>query len=170
MWLMCGVSSLVVFFFCKQKTAYEMRISDWSSDVCSSDLKAGPHFFEQAFRGVCVGIERERYRPGFPCEAHRPRVESANPGNHFPQFGQLLLGGRLQPFDLAEGDQMMLIQGLVDDALIIGHRHPILVACATPPGTVWQRQARGEQRDRRSHGLGTSCRLTFSSAQWKYRR
>src|SRR3546814_1075879 len=30
---------LFVFFF-KQKTAYEMRISDWSSDVCSSDLKA----------------------------------------------------------------------------------------------------------------------------------
>src|SRR3546814_6132814 len=28
----------VVVFFCKQKTAYEMRISDWSSDVCSSDL------------------------------------------------------------------------------------------------------------------------------------
>src|SRR3546814_7394008 len=26
------------FFFCKQKTSYEMRISDWSSDVCSSDL------------------------------------------------------------------------------------------------------------------------------------
>src|SRR3546814_3545962 len=26
-----------LFFFCKQKTAYEMRISDWSSDVCSSD-------------------------------------------------------------------------------------------------------------------------------------
>src|SRR3546814_9960438 len=28
----------LVFFFFKQKTAYEMRISDWSSDVCSSDL------------------------------------------------------------------------------------------------------------------------------------
>src|SRR3546814_9684851 len=28
------------FFFFKQKTAYEMRISDWSSDVCSSDLVA----------------------------------------------------------------------------------------------------------------------------------
>src|SRR3546814_16290082 len=28
-----------MFFFCKQKTAYEMRISDWSSDVCSSDLR-----------------------------------------------------------------------------------------------------------------------------------
>src|SRR3546814_2793463 len=43
---------MCVFFFFKQKTAYEMRISDWSSDVCSSDLadaavqihsrKAGP--------------------------------------------------------------------------------------------------------------------------------
>src|SRR3546814_10170461 len=30
----------VLFFFFKQKTAYEMRISDWSSDVCSSDLPA----------------------------------------------------------------------------------------------------------------------------------
>src|SRR3546814_8948673 len=29
----------ILFFFFKQKTAYEMRISDWSSDVCSSDLK-----------------------------------------------------------------------------------------------------------------------------------
>src|SRR3546814_6001698 len=31
-------SDVVFFFFFKQKTAYEMRISDWSSDVCSSDL------------------------------------------------------------------------------------------------------------------------------------
>src|SRR3546814_5947784 len=30
------------FFFFKQKTAYEMRISDWSSDVCSSDLSTSP--------------------------------------------------------------------------------------------------------------------------------
>src|SRR3546814_15378544 len=30
----------MTFFFFKQKTAYEMRISDWSSDVCSSDLLA----------------------------------------------------------------------------------------------------------------------------------
>src|SRR3546814_18780498 len=29
---------VIIFFFFKQKTAYEMRISDWSSDVCSSDL------------------------------------------------------------------------------------------------------------------------------------
>src|SRR3546814_19683142 len=34
MWCVC------CFFFFKQKTAYEMRISDWSSDVCSSDLSS----------------------------------------------------------------------------------------------------------------------------------
>src|SRR3546814_15501855 len=42
---------IVFFFFFKQKTAYEMRISDWSSDVCSSDLDARPidadnHYYE----------------------------------------------------------------------------------------------------------------------------
>src|SRR3546814_13900411 len=41
-----------MFFFFKQKTAYEMRISDWSSDVCSSDLESsrqaelGPNDFD----------------------------------------------------------------------------------------------------------------------------
>src|SRR3546814_2272355 len=34
------IVSCFSFFFFKQKTAYEMRISDWSSDVCSSDLKS----------------------------------------------------------------------------------------------------------------------------------
>src|SRR3546814_6218032 len=37
--VLCG-EYFVCFFFFKQKTAYEMRISDWSSDVCSSDLNA----------------------------------------------------------------------------------------------------------------------------------
>src|SRR3546814_4167207 len=40
---LCSVVSseylILCFFFFKQKTAYEMRISDWSSDVCSSDLR-----------------------------------------------------------------------------------------------------------------------------------
>src|SRR3546814_5528256 len=39
-WCMESVVAVcVLFFFFKQKTAYEMRISDWSSDVCSSDLQ-----------------------------------------------------------------------------------------------------------------------------------
>src|SRR3546814_20929700 len=41
--MLVGVFSYgVLFFFFKQKTAYEMRISDWSSDVCSSDLDLPP--------------------------------------------------------------------------------------------------------------------------------
>src|SRR3546814_5665037 len=45
------------FFFCKQKTAYEMRISDWSSDVCSSDLPfdlPGPALYVTVNRGGTV--------------------------------------------------------------------------------------------------------------------
>src|SRR3546814_4709251 len=37
--VLLDVSCFILFFFFKQKTAYEMRISDWSSDVCSSDLQ-----------------------------------------------------------------------------------------------------------------------------------
>src|SRR3546814_13983722 len=39
---MCMLCLFLCFFFFKQKTAYEMRISDWSSDVCSSDLRWSP--------------------------------------------------------------------------------------------------------------------------------
>src|SRR3546814_6481624 len=57
-----------MFFFFKQKTAYEMRISDWSSDVCSSDLVAllqlgaegaghGDHHVERA-RRVAAPLRR----------------------------------------------------------------------------------------------------------------
>src|SRR3546814_10247971 len=37
-WYMCVFIDVEVLFFFKQETAYEVRISDWSSDVCSSDL------------------------------------------------------------------------------------------------------------------------------------
>src|SRR3546814_2241088 len=50
-------------FFFKQKTAYEMRISDWSSDVCSSDLDRGdvmsvalPHVRGPGFAASAAGI------------------------------------------------------------------------------------------------------------------
>src|SRR3546814_7212885 len=39
--MLCMLLFICYFFFFKQKTAYEMRISDWSSDVCSSDLAVG---------------------------------------------------------------------------------------------------------------------------------
>src|SRR3546814_10796773 len=48
---------LLLFFFFKQKTAYERRISDWSSDVCSSDL------------GYHVAVEYQVDAPGFGDKA-----------------------------------------------------------------------------------------------------
>src|SRR3546814_7312647 len=52
------LSYLYVFFF-KQKTAYEMRISDWSSDVCSSDLVIEPAF-GRAISGEMLGARHHR--------------------------------------------------------------------------------------------------------------
>src|SRR3546814_8703874 len=54
--VMCDVVLTIVVFFVKQKTAYEMRISDWSSDVCSSDLEqaAAAHMSFDDFRGNMV--------------------------------------------------------------------------------------------------------------------
>src|SRR3546814_10454546 len=43
-----------VFFFFKQKTAYEMRISDWSSDVCSSDLMGTQSPAPASSKGISV--------------------------------------------------------------------------------------------------------------------
>src|SRR3546814_4094437 len=50
MFIICSLFWFCVFivFFFKQKTAYEMRISDWSSDVCSSDLRIGKLDHHQA--------------------------------------------------------------------------------------------------------------------------
>src|SRR3546814_7652876 len=56
------------FFFFKQKTAYEMRISDWSSDVCSSDLTATQQVLASrrvegkvASTGMRLGVDVEGY-------------------------------------------------------------------------------------------------------------
>src|SRR3546814_3908057 len=56
---------MCVFFCFKQKTAYEMRISDWSSDVCSSDLLEE---IENGGRGAGPVVEPNRWQfvPRFP--------------------------------------------------------------------------------------------------------
>src|SRR3546814_6928897 len=69
------------FFFFKQKTAYEMRISDWSSDVCSSDLLVAHrlHLFAAAIFGgvghrmaaIAIGLELEQNRPLARSEERR---------------------------------------------------------------------------------------------------
>src|SRR3546814_3504047 len=79
MYVVCYVLIWFVFFF-KQKTAYEMRISDWSSDVCSSDLgeaaiadrRAGPHDLGQRDAGQRLGVLLGQ-RAGDGDRRHGPR-------------------------------------------------------------------------------------------------
>src|SRR3546814_1857224 len=64
---LCVCLFICMFFFFKQKTAYDMRISDWSSDVCSSDL-GGNHSWDQREVMSYIGSEPRLLRPqNFPA-------------------------------------------------------------------------------------------------------
>src|SRR3546814_6052797 len=67
---------LLFFFFFKQKTAYEMRISDWSSDVCSSDLICR--------KGECRDPQRSSRRHG---NAQGGREQEGNLGGRPEALG-----------------------------------------------------------------------------------
>src|SRR3546814_5768303 len=77
----------LLFFFFKQKTAYEMRISDWSSDVCSSDLQQ--RCIEQPQRPVgerdaaalLVLQASQRQHQGDACRHHAGREGGAGDGS-----------------------------------------------------------------------------------------
>src|SRR3546814_17703034 len=60
---------LLVFFFFKQKTAYEMRISDWSSDVCSSDLLVVPGYLVWCALAYALAGSWLSWRVGRPLVA-----------------------------------------------------------------------------------------------------
>src|SRR3546814_1260001 len=69
--MMC-TEFVLFFFFFKQKTAYEMRISDWSSDVCSSDLRKS-----EKHRAHGVGCDDGGRHPGArQCRIERPRPDA----------------------------------------------------------------------------------------------
>src|SRR3546814_1921112 len=100
----------ICFFLFKQKTAYEMRISDWSSDVCSSDLVLQFIEFDRAKAGVVdVGRQRQRLVGGTDRASDETR--------HAGLFGNIV---RLGPGDMGGGmvhvdDQMLgAIIGLAD--------------------------------------------------------
>src|SRR3546814_1667611 len=79
---------LLYFFFFKQKTAYEMRISDWSSDVCSSDLGAAQAAAVLHLGRPVAAARTRRHGPG-ACRARRPAA-GADPCRRFrrPRAGR----------------------------------------------------------------------------------
>src|SRR3546814_1579133 len=75
-----------LFFFFKQKTAYEMRISDWSSDVCSSDLAGLAAFTTAPTSGSEGGLDRAGstrsvHRASSDHSSTRGRRPSGHPGS-----------------------------------------------------------------------------------------
>src|SRR3546814_8437437 len=67
-WYICAtpICLCFFFFFFKQKTAYEMRISDWSSDVCSSDLRPYHRLSRQYLAGGHSRRSRRRAEGDLP--------------------------------------------------------------------------------------------------------
>src|SRR3546814_2422263 len=91
-------SFVFCFFFFKQKTAYEMRISDWSSDVCSSDL--------QHRRARPVPGPSDHQRDGRRPHHHQEPAARALRGQDHQDVAQarrLVLARHAEPRRLAEG-------------------------------------------------------------------
>src|SRR3546814_8987936 len=87
--------SFYVFFFFKQKTAYEMRISDWSSDVCSSDLQRDP---------ARTGIEPDRaghqFGRGIAAGAADKRAQTGDKLFGLERLGEVIVRPGIKPGDL----------------------------------------------------------------------
>src|SRR3546814_2971602 len=95
------------FFFFKQKTAYEMRISDWSSDVCSSDLVSG----RKVDGSVLAVNERARTPGGENFEQHRVRDTSVEDDRRLdPRIDRGHAGLDLR--DHAAGDRAVAFQSV----------------------------------------------------------
>src|SRR3546814_5515355 len=79
-WLVVCSFCCVIFFF-KQKTAYEMRISDWSSDVCSSDLDLlarGPDVAARRLQALDADAAPRRSPASTPPRRNRPACASGS--------------------------------------------------------------------------------------------
>src|SRR3546814_20098684 len=86
---MCLFLWLIFFFFFKQKTAYEMRISDWSSDVCSSDLVGDSHrsrVSSPKITGMRLWIRATR---SFAWQVITAKVRVQSPEFGFLQFSRI---------------------------------------------------------------------------------
>src|SRR3546814_2640323 len=80
---------LLCFFF-KHKTAYELRISDWSSDVCSSDLTGGGTTHEHSLSRA-LGPYRSVGRKASPAPTIPLRARSYRPAWYTARVGELTL-------------------------------------------------------------------------------
>src|SRR5213596_1921065 len=91
---------MLFFFFFKQKTAYEIRPCDWSSDVCSSDLRLRRRAGAAARRAAAEALGAARRggdapllplrRPDWPAAVPRAGRSRARPARAADRLGELL--------------------------------------------------------------------------------
>src|SRR3546814_6864632 len=121
------IAALLYIFFFKQKTAYEMRISDWSSDVCSSDL-AGRDTSPAWLRLQRGGVRWGSLMSSFPNKK-RPRRTALN----FYLRGRYL--ALMTPFhDCPERTALITDRLTPNSSAITLELRPELRMCRTPSG------------------------------------
>src|SRR3546814_12235426 len=147
---------MYVFFFFKQKTAYEVRISDWSSDVCSSDLRHGRQ------RGKIVGhranvavaqfggdlLHHRQRRIG--SRAALPRIELAR------DIGGMLRGDRREARRDTEARRAVARKTRRNALVPCAFQRELLAASQTAP------QHRSDERRVGQEGSST-CHTTWSA-------
>src|SRR3546814_8454332 len=108
-----------IFFFFKQKTAYEMRISDWSSDVCSSDLRQG------SFAADILYFAGENSPVQVPVHIEEPIAATLSGAR--PKLPQPVPAGH--DYDVADADVLMNRVRIEDGEIVLpeGIRYRILV-------------------------------------------
>src|SRR3546814_9283028 len=104
------------FFFFKQKTAYEMRISDWSSDVCSSDLRENEsHRSSSPSRSrICHSTARRWISSAALSLITASFVAKMSP------FGRILIQKQLRSRNFGIGSAQMFLDRAHADAEIVG--------------------------------------------------
>src|SRR3546814_16689411 len=129
-----------IFFF-KQKTAYEMRISDWSSDVCSSDLEVPEQLSRLSGNQHATGMNAS-------CAADLIRSPGPGKGTHFHPLATRV-NERFDPTPPSPASD-------------IGPLLPKVPYHPAPPETA---ETAGSSEERR---VGTECVITFSSRWSQY--
>src|SRR3546814_4244007 len=166
---MLSVVSFYCLFFFKQKTAYEMRISDWSSDVCSSDL--GEDLAAGCLVGqhdlLALGREDHRVLPSHVAAAQGGKADlAAGPGadlafarhagdlaqRHVAALRRRLAqhqrgaGGRVYLVSVMHLDDLDVVVGIEGPRHLLGHK---------------LQQVRSEER-RLGNGCVSTCRSRWS--------
>src|SRR3546814_404846 len=141
---------LYSFFFFKQKTAYEMRISDWSSDVCSSDLKVVGRRRAPPLRHVDADQAAEMILKWQLALTGHVEARLERPGNDIAKPGRAAIIGQ-RPKQIEAGDRIVTsTPAFVETGAELGKpadRRSIL-GFEADDRACWNRRAQGSRSPR----------------------